>query len=135
MKCVERSYEKQWKRKTEDGKLNTDLSFDGTWLTRGHKCHIGATFIMNIYSGMVEDFEILSNFCRACAIIKKKKEKAQFDEWHMTVHTGKCQANFQGLSGAMESEGAVRMWQRSEGKGFRYVTFLSDRVPSRLYAA
>lgn len=58
--------------------------------------------------------------------MKKKKEKAQFDEWHMTVHTGKFQANFQGVSGAMESEGGVRMWQRSEGKGFKYVTFLSD---------
>lgn len=26
----------------------------------------------------------------------------------------------------MEPAGAVRMWERSEGKGFRYITFLSD---------
>ncbi|MPC93790.1 hypothetical protein E2C01_088931 [Portunus trituberculatus] len=56
----------------------------------------------------------------------KKKGKASFDEWHQTVHSEKCQRNFTGLSGAMEPEGAVRMWQRSEANGYRYVTFLSD---------
>lgn len=42
------------------------------------------------------------------------------------LYVGKCHSNFDGLSGAMEPEGAVRMWRRSERKGFRYVTFLSD---------
>ena len=78
-----------------------------------------------MYSGMIIDFEVLSNFCAACAITRKK-ETATYDDWYKTVHSGKCQANFEGLSGAMESEGAVRMWQRSEVKGYRYVTFLSD---------
>lgn len=90
------------------------------------KSRTGASFVMDMFSGMVLDCEVLSNFCRACAIMKKKADKKSFDEWSRTQHSGKCQMNFAGLSGAMEAEGAVRMWNRSEEKGFRYVTFLGD---------
>lgn len=81
---------------------------------------------MDIFSGMVLDFEVMSKFCGACSIMKKKKDKKSFDEWRRTQHSGKCQMNFAGPSGATEAEGAVRMWNRSEEKGFKYVTFLSD---------
>ena len=35
-------------------------------------------------------------------------------------------ANFEGLSRGTEAESGIRMWERSEVKGFQYVTFLSD---------
>lgn len=78
---------------------------------------------MDMYSGMVLDYEVLSNFCAARTTLKKEET---FDDWHNTVHSEKCQVNFQGLSAAMESGGAVRMWQRSKIRGYRYVTFLGD---------
>lgn len=124
--CVERLYEKEGRGKDEDGILSTDVSFDGTWMTRGHKSRIGATFVMDMSSGMTIDFEILSNFCRACSIVQKRKDKKSFEEWRKTVHAGKCQKNFEGKSGAMEAEGAVRIWGRSLDNGYRYVTFLGD---------
>lgn len=124
--CVEKLYEKEGIEKDSDGVLNIDVSFDGTWLTRGHKSHIGATFVIDIPSGLALDFEVLSNFCRPCSINKKKKDKKSFEEWHATTHARKCHLNFPGLSGAMEAEGAVRLWGRSEEKGLRYVTFLGD---------
>lgn len=123
---VKKLYEKEGIEKDSDGVLNIDVSFDGTWLTRGHKSNIGATFVIDIPSGLALDFEVLSNFCRPCSINKKKKDKKSFKEWHATTHAGKCQLNFPGLSGAMEAEGAVRLWGRSEEKGLRYVTFLGD---------
>lgn len=86
--CVEKIYEKEGIEKDSDGVLNIDVSFDGTWLTRGHKSHIGATFVIDISSGLALEFEVLSNFCRPCSINKKKKDKS-FDEWHATTHAGK----------------------------------------------
>lgn len=73
--CIDGAYEKQEKERDEDKKLNADCSFDGTWLNRGHQSKIGAAFVMEISSGMVIDFEVLSYFCRACAIMGKKKKK------------------------------------------------------------
>lgn len=124
--CVEKLYEKEEKGKDIDGKLNIDVSFDGTWLSRGHKSHIGAGFVIDLSSGIVVDYKILSNYCNACASMKKKKDEENFEQWRQTVHAETCQANFSGLSGAMEAETAVRIWGRSEEKGFRYLTFLSD---------
>lgn len=85
--------------------LHADVSFDGTWLTRGHKSHIGATFVMDMFSGMVLDREVPSNFCGVGTIMKKKKDKKCFDEWCSTEHSGKCYMNFASLSGAMERSG------------------------------
>ena len=62
--CIEKLYEKEGIVKDTDGILNIDVSFDGTWLTRGHKSHIGAAFVIDIPSGLAVDFEVLSNFCR-----------------------------------------------------------------------
>lgn len=49
----------------------------------------------------------------------RKRETASYENWYKTVHSGKFLANFEGLSGAMESDGAVRMWQRRKVKGYR----------------
>lgn len=58
--------------------------------------------------------------------MKKKKTAKDFEKWYKTMHTVKCQANYDVQSGEMEDERAIRMWQRSETKGHRYVTSLSD---------
>lgn len=123
---MENVYKKEGIEKDSDGILNINVSFDGTWLTKGHKSHIGAKFVMEINSGMTVDFEILSNFCRACAIMKKKKDKNSFKHWQITKHAGKCQNSFEGKSGSMKAAGAKRMWERSQNKGYRYVTFFGD---------
>ncbi|KAA0203452.1 hypothetical protein HAZT_HAZT002469 [Hyalella azteca] len=52
--------------------LDLDVSFDGTWMTRGHKSHIGIGCVIELETGFVLDFEVLSNFCQECF----KKEKA-----------------------------------------------------------
>lgn len=54
------------------------------------------------------------------------KTKERFEGWRVTVHAGMLQANFDGLSGRMETECAVRLWERSENIGFWYITFLRD---------
>lgn len=90
--------------------LNIAVGCDGTWMTRGHKSHVGAAFIIEAYTGIVVDFEVLCNYCPTCRLNKPHK----------------CHKNFEGKSGAMEKEAAVRLWSRSTNFNFRYTTFIGD---------
>lgn len=48
-------------------------------------------------------------------------------ERRKTAHQGSCSKKFEGKSGAMEAEAAVRIWGRSEAKlGMKYRTFIGD---------
>ena len=47
----------------EDSIPNVEVSFDGTWMKRGHTSHIGAAaVIMDVHTGFVLEYEVLSNF-------------------------------------------------------------------------
>ncbi|GFX86164.1 uncharacterized protein TNCV_2560461 [Trichonephila clavipes] len=79
-----------------------DVTFDGTWLTRGHSSQIGVGCVIDLLTGFVMDFEIMSKRCIECEHAKS------------------------GSSCAMEQEAALKLWQRSGDSGFRYTTLLSD---------
>ncbi|GFY26213.1 uncharacterized protein TNCV_355291 [Trichonephila clavipes] len=42
---------------------DTDVTFDGTWLTRGHSSQIGVGCVIDLLTGFVMDFEIMSKRC------------------------------------------------------------------------
>jgi hypothetical protein len=109
---------------SNDGCLEVDVSYDGTWMTRGYRSHIGVGFVLDATLGFVLDVEVLSNFCQECCKRKKRLSPEDFTAWKAT-HT-RCSKNFDGKSGAMEVEAAVRMWQRSEARGYRYTRFIGD---------
>ena len=111
--------------RTDDGFLEVAVSYDGSWMTGGHRSHVGVGFVMDVEHGFVLDFEVLSNFCQKCCKQEKALSTSDFSQWK-TTHTN-CEKNFDGKGGAMEVEAALRMWQRSEGLGFRYSTFIGDR--------
>lgn len=46
--CVNKAYANIGKEIDEDEKLNCDIIFDGTWITRGHRSHIGAALVMDM---------------------------------------------------------------------------------------
>ncbi|GFV91948.1 uncharacterized protein TNCV_2976191 [Trichonephila clavipes] len=58
----------------ENGAEITDLSvsFDGTWLTRGHTSLIGVGCVIDMLTGYVVDFEVMSKVCRHCSVAKNK---------------------------------------------------------------
>lgn len=85
-------------------------------MTRGHKSHIGIGFVIEVYTGMVIDSEVVCNFCISCKKGETKK----------TAQRHKCHKNFEGKSGAMEAEAARRLWSRSEKQKLRYITFVGD---------
>lgn len=46
----------------EDGILKVDVSFDGTWMKRGHTSKIGMNIIIEVYTDFVIYYELLSKY-------------------------------------------------------------------------
>lgn len=67
---------------------------------------------MEVYIGIVIDFEVLCNFCLTCHDGK--------------LHDHKCHLNFTGKSSSMEAEEAVRVWLHLMDHKFRYATFVGS---------
>ena len=108
--------------------LSLTVSFDGSWMKRGHTSMYGVAAVIDVLTGLVVDYIVLSKFCHACT--RKKVELGDtskaYQEWY-TNHKEECAINYEGSSNAMEPEAARRLWSRSEYKlGLRYTGFLSD---------
>ena len=113
-----------------DAVINISVSFDGTWQKRGFSSHYGIGVCIDILTGLVIDYEVLSSYCHACALKENAKQKKkiteqEFDSWK-EKHID-CAKNFAGSSKAMEKEAAKRMWARSVNRHqVRYTEMLSD---------
>ncbi|GFU19101.1 uncharacterized protein TNCV_4397041 [Trichonephila clavipes] len=103
------------------------VSFDGTWLTRGHTSQIGIGCVVDTLTGYVIDYDIMSKYCPTCISAKNElgETTAEYDVWYSGTKNS-CQINHVGTSGAMEMKAAAKIWSRSEACGFRYTTLLSD---------
>ena len=117
-------------REDADAVINIGVSFDGTWQKRGFTSHYGIGICIDILTGLVIDFEVLSSYCHACvlkqsAVNEGKITVDELDSWR-EKHTD-CAKNFSGSSKAMEQEAARRMWARSVSRHqLRYTEMLSD---------
>ena len=75
-------------------------------------------------TGQVLDYETLSKTCTECKKWRKRAGTAEYAAWRSRHE---CVANFQGSSPAMECEGALTMWRRSESwHNLRYTQIISD---------
>ncbi|XP_050709396.1 uncharacterized protein LOC126994185 [Eriocheir sinensis] len=122
--AVKKHYKQYGREEREDGVVDVDVTFDGTWMTRGHRSHIGIAFVLEADTRQVLDFEVLCNHCIPCSK-ERTSHRDTFQEWFQT-HKSRCHKNFEGKAGEMEAEAARRLWQRSETLGFRYITFVGD---------
>ena len=87
----------------ESGVIDLTVSFDGSWMTRGHKSLYGIGCIVEVVTGLVIDFAVLSLYCQSCSYASKRhggKNTAGFQQWHER-HTD-CNCNYHGSSGGME---------------------------------
>ncbi|XP_055874806.1 uncharacterized protein LOC129924445 [Biomphalaria glabrata] len=114
---------------SDDDILDIAVSFDGTWMTRGHKSMIGVSCVIDVLTGYVIDFEVLSSFCQTCSTTGtrlKAQSPALYKEWFES-HKPDCDINYTGSSGMMETHAAEILWRRSIEKfKLRYTTMLSD---------
>ena len=107
--------------------INLTVSFDGSWMTRGHKSVYGVGCVVEVITGLVLDLTVLSLYCQSCACASAKyggNNTAAFQQWHAS-HTD-CNRNYSGSSGGMEATAAEILWNRSGIHDFRYTTLLSD---------
>lgn len=110
--------------------LNIAVSYDGTWHKRGHTSHYGMGIAIDVLTGLVIDFHILSRYCSACDQNKKilGDKTKEYEEWQQSHNVGgECEKNFTGSSNSMEVAAAEVLWKRSINvHKFRYVSVLSD---------
>ena len=52
---------------TEDGIIDLAVSFDGTWMTRGHSSKYGLGCVAEIETDLVLDYVIMSLYFHSCA--------------------------------------------------------------------
>jgi hypothetical protein len=99
---------------------------DGTWQKRGFKSLNGVCTVIGTETGKVVDLEVLSSYCNACVRWKGRQTGEAWLTWY-EQHKPYCQANHVGSSGAMEVNGMVKIFQRSEDKhDVKYVGYIGD---------
>ena len=111
----------------DDDVVDIAVSFDGSWHKRGHTSNYGIGCVIDVLTGYVIDYEVMSKLCRVCEQAKRdlgvgSPEFAIWEEGHISG----CQKNYEGSSGGMEAIAAERLWKRSLLYGLRYTTLLSD---------
>lgn len=75
----------------EDAVINISVSFDGTWHKRGFTSNYGISVCIDVLTGLVIDFEVLSSYCHACALKNSAKREGkitgqEFESWR-EAHT------------------------------------------------
>ncbi|GFU98449.1 uncharacterized protein TNCV_3652801 [Trichonephila clavipes] len=90
--------------------IDVSVSFDGTWQKRGHTSNLGLGIIIDILSGSVLDFEVLSKYCHNCVVAGRDMgvHSAEFHIWQKG-HADECDKNFDGTSGAIQMHAALIM--------------------------
>ena len=106
------------------GPIDIMVTFDGTWQKRGFTSLYGVGVVIDILTGLIADYHLLSKYCHACEQNASVMSANDFDRWKAT-HQDCCQ-NHHESSKKMEQVAAEVMWQRSEDLGFKYTHMLAD---------
>ncbi|KAG0437931.1 hypothetical protein HPB47_017219 [Ixodes persulcatus] len=102
---------------------NIAVSYNGSWMTRGHSSHISIGTAIELFTGFVLDYIVLSNFCAAC-----ERRPKQNDLSHQAWKDGHiCQKTTDKKAGEMEVEAGLILFKRSwQRHNLCYTTVLSD---------
>ncbi|GFW43324.1 uncharacterized protein TNCV_2923721 [Trichonephila clavipes] len=75
--------------------IDVSVSYDGTWQKRGHTSNLGLGIIIDILSGLVLDFEVLSKYCHNCVVAGRDMgvDSAEFHIWQKG-HADECDKKF-----------------------------------------
>ena len=78
--------------------LDISISFDDTWLTRGHSSHIGVGCVVDLLAGLCLDAHVMCTYCHVCETTSKKIYKDTYLEYAgwLVQHLPKCEKNLTG---------------------------------------
>ncbi|KAG0727093.1 hypothetical protein GWK47_035360 [Chionoecetes opilio] len=94
----------------QDGIYNIKVIYDGSWQKRGHTSKLAVGAVVEAHTGCVIDFETVSKFCEKCTKKENTKiSKKDMEEWKKG-HKQKCQKNYDGSSGGMETAAALKLF-------------------------
>lgn len=111
-----------------DNNCDTSVTVDGIWMRRGHTSLYGVVAVNNsVETGKVLDIHTCSKYCHSCELSRKlPKDSDKYKNWESS-HKPECKVNYQGSSGGMEVDAAVKIFSRSEEKhGLRYTKYIGD---------
>lgn len=121
---VRSEYVKTGSVSADEPVVDIAVSYDGTWQKRGHTSKNGIGVAIDLLTGLVVDFCVLSNFCIVCERGPDNKDDGYAEFW--TAHKDECVKNHDGSSNSMEVAAAKVIWARSSNSGLHYTTMLSD---------
>ena len=109
-KAAEASMKKAAKEIQGDkiGPVCTRVSIDGSWQKRGHASLNGV--ITAIADDKVVDTQVYSKHCKGCKMWSSHEGTPAYERWKLHHF---CHINHKKSSGAMESSGAIAMFNRS----------------------
>ena len=85
---------------SDDDVLDISMSFDGTWLTRGHDSHIGVGCVVDLLTGMCVDAYVMCIYCQICELTGKalyQEKTMEYAAWlvhHIESEDCRCDKNF-----------------------------------------
>jgi len=107
-----------------DDIVDCQIGIDGSWQKRGHSSLNGVCTAVEKTTKKVIDYQVLSKFCRGCAMRNNKKDTEGYEEF---IKNHKCDINHFQSSGAMESAGAMSFFTESISKyKLRYSHYIGD---------
>ena len=79
----------------EDDTIDLAVSYDGSWMTRGHRSQYGIGCAIELLTGLVLDLQVMSLYCRHCAYARTRYggiDTNNFKRWFRT-HEQECNYN------------------------------------------
>ncbi|GFR91477.1 hypothetical protein ElyMa_002593700 [Elysia marginata] len=101
-------------------------------MTRGHSSTIGIGCVIDVLTGYVVDFHVMSSFCQTCVKTGQKLKESNprtYTQWY-EKHKPHCDINYSSSAGIKETHAAEILWSRSiKRHKLRYTTMLLDGDP------
>ena len=117
-----------------DDAVDTAVSVDGSWQRRGYASLNGLVTAISIDSGKCLSYECLIKKCKSCQMweAKKVQDRAGYEKYQ---RTHECPVNHEGSAASMETEGALKIFQKSVVELNLYFTTYIGDGDSKAYPA
>ena len=110
-----------WVHESSANVSDCDVSVDGSWQRRGYVSLNGFVSAIERVSDKIVDIDVMTKDCCLCKYWESKEDETGYENW---LSTHKCPINHEGSSGSMETEGAVRIFNKKNS--LRYVNYIGD---------
>lgn len=79
---------------TDDSVIDLGVSYDGSWHKRGHTSNYGIGCVIELQTGLVIDYCVLSKYCQVCEITKTElgEDSPEYNIWY-SGHEDLCYKN------------------------------------------